>query len=153
LRTDHICERILDEKIGKPPHHAASNQAGAGRRLLVCKGFVSSQKSETILAEMTEFWKSQAGQQKLVEAQAKIDRALQIFDQEIGEYFGLTWAALVRGHGHLAQGAYAEAKPFYERSLKAAHALNYRRTTQQAYDNLGDVVFTWVRSNNCSLEQ
>lgn len=32
-----------------------------------------------------------------------------------------------------------KAKSFYERSLKASQALNYRRTTQQSYDNLGDV--------------
>jgi predicted ATPase/DNA-binding SARP family transcriptional activator len=80
-------------------------------------------------------------QHKLTEAQEKIDRALQIFGQELGEYFGLTWAALIRGRIALAQGAYAEAKSFYERSLQAAQALNYRRTTQQAYDNLGDVAF------------
>ena len=45
--------------------------------------------------------------QKPVEAQEKIDRALQIFDQEIGEYFGLSWAALVRGL--LGQAQQAEA--------------------------------------------
>ncbi len=82
-----------------------------------------------------------AGQQKLVEAREKADKALQIFDQEICEYFGLTWAALVRGLVAITAGAYKEAKPFYERSLKAAQALNYRRTTQQSYDNLGDVAF------------
>lgn len=80
-------------------------------------------------------------QHKLTEAHEKIDQALQIFGQEIGEYFGLTWAALIRGRVALAQHAYAEAKSFYERSLQAAQALNYRRTTQQAYDNLGDVAF------------
>jgi tetratricopeptide (TPR) repeat protein len=81
------------------------------------------------------------GQRKLAEAREKIDRALQIFDQEIGEYFGLSWTALVRGRVALGQGAYAEAKPFYDRSLKAALALDYRRTIQQSYDNLGDVAF------------
>ena len=81
------------------------------------------------------------GQHKLAEAQEKIDRTLQIFGQEIGEYFGLTWAALVRGRIALAQGAYIEAKSFYERSLQAAQVLNYRRTTQQAYTNLGDIAF------------
>ena len=81
------------------------------------------------------------GQHKLTEAQEKIDRSLQIFGGEIGEYFGLSWAALVRGRVALAQGAYAEAKPFYERSLNTAQTLNYRRTIQQSYDNLGDVVF------------
>lgn len=82
-----------------------------------------------------------ASQKKLVEAREKADRALQIFGQEICEYFGLTWAALVRGLVAITAGAYKEAKPFYERSLKAAQALNYRRTTQQSYDNLGDVAF------------
>lgn len=81
------------------------------------------------------------GQQRYAEAQAKADQALQIFGQEIGDYYGLTWAALVRGHVALARQAYAEARPFYERSLQAALALNYRRTTQQSYDNLGDVAF------------
>ncbi|MDX1521304.1 MAG: BTAD domain-containing putative transcriptional regulator [Anaerolineae bacterium] len=79
--------------------------------------------------------------QNVAEAQDKTDQALQIFTQEIGEYFSLTWAALVRGRVALAQGAYAEAKLFYEQSLKAAKVLNYRRTTQQSYDNLGDVSF------------
>jgi predicted ATPase/transcriptional regulator with XRE-family HTH domain len=82
-----------------------------------------------------------ASQHRFGEAREKIDQALQIFGQEIGEYFGLVWAALVRGQVALAQGAYAEAKSFYEHSLKAAQALNYRRTTQQSYDNLGDVAF------------
>lgn len=82
-----------------------------------------------------------AGQQKLVKAREKADKALQIFDQEICEYFGLTWAALVRGLVAITAGTYKEAKPFYERSLKAAQVLNYRRTTQQSYDNLGDVAF------------
>jgi tetratricopeptide (TPR) repeat protein len=81
------------------------------------------------------------GQQRLEEAREKIEQALQIFDQEICEYLGLTWAALVRGQIALSQGEYTEAKTFYERSLKAAQALNYRRTTQQSYDNLGDVAF------------
>lgn len=81
------------------------------------------------------------GQQRYAEAQAEADQALQIFSQEIGDYYGLTWAALVRGHVALARQAYAEARPFYERSLQAALALNYRRTTQQSYDNLGDVAF------------
>jgi tetratricopeptide (TPR) repeat protein len=80
-------------------------------------------------------------QRKLIEAQEKIDEALQTFSQEIGEHFGLTWAALIRGRVALAQGSYTEAKSFYEHSLKAAQALKYRRTTQQAYDNLGDVAF------------
>lgn len=39
----------------------------------------------------------------------------------------------------MTQGEYTEAKSFFEHSLKAAQALNYRRTTQQCYDNLGDV--------------
>ena len=73
------------------------------------------------------------------EAREKIDRALQIFGEEIGEYLGLTWAALVRGQLALTKGEYRVAKSFYERSLLAAQALNYRRTTQQCYDNLGDV--------------
>ncbi|MCG3207711.1 MAG: hypothetical protein FOGNACKC_01311 [Anaerolineae bacterium] len=80
-------------------------------------------------------------QHRLAEAREKIDRALQIFSQEIGEYFGLSWAALVRGRVALREGAYLEAKPLYDRSLKAAQVLNYRRTIQQSYDNLGDVAF------------
>jgi predicted ATPase/DNA-binding SARP family transcriptional activator len=82
-----------------------------------------------------------SGRQGLAEGREKIDLSLQIFGQEIGEYLGLTWAALVRGQLALRQGAYAEAKTFFERSLNAAQALNYRRTTQQSYDNLGDVAF------------
>ncbi len=78
-------------------------------------------------------------QHRLAEAREKIDRALQIFSQEIGEYFGLSWAALVRGRVALGEGAYLEAKPLYDRSLKAAQVLNYRRTIQQSYDNLGDI--------------
>lgn len=81
------------------------------------------------------------GQGQITEAWEKFERALQIFDQEIGEYFGLSWAALVRGRVALGLGTYAEAKPFYERSLVAAQALGYRRTIQHAYDNLGDVAF------------
>jgi predicted ATPase len=80
-------------------------------------------------------------QRKLAEAREKSDSAIQKFGQEIGEYFGLTWAASIRGQVAMAQGAYAEAKLFYERSLEAAKVLNYRRTTQQAFDNLGDVAF------------
>jgi predicted ATPase len=80
-------------------------------------------------------------QHKYAEAQAQADQGLQIFSQEINDYFGLTWATLVRGRVALAQGAYSQAKSFYERSLEAAQALNYRRTIQQAYDNLGDVAF------------
>lgn len=82
-----------------------------------------------------------AGQGQFAEAREKFDRALQIFDQEIGEYCGLSWAALVRGRVALGLGTYTEAKPFYERSLAAAQALGYRRTIQHAYDNLGDVAF------------
>ncbi len=81
------------------------------------------------------------GQKQIGEAQEKVDQALQIFSQEIGEYFGLSWAALVRGRVALSLGTYAEAKPFYDRSLAAAQALGYRRTIQQSYDNLGDVAF------------
>jgi tetratricopeptide (TPR) repeat protein len=81
------------------------------------------------------------GQQRPQEAREKIDQALRIFGQEIGEHLGLTWAALVRGQLALSCGEYAVAKSYYERSLKAAQALNYRRTTQQSYDNLGDVAF------------
>jgi predicted ATPase/transcriptional regulator with XRE-family HTH domain len=80
-------------------------------------------------------------QQRLEEARNRIDRALQIFGQEIGDYMGLTWAALVRGRLALTQGDYPEAKSFFERSLKAGQALNNRRTLQQSYDNLGDVAF------------
>jgi tetratricopeptide (TPR) repeat protein len=80
-------------------------------------------------------------QRKLAEAREKSDSAIQKFGQEIGEYFGLTWAASIRGQVAMAQGAYAEAKLFYERSLEAAKVLNYRRTTQQAFDNLGDVAY------------
>jgi len=82
-----------------------------------------------------------SGRQRLAEGREKIDLSLQIFGQEIGEYLGLTWAAVVRGQLAMTQGAYAEAKTFFERSLNAAQALNYRRTTQQSYDNLGDVAF------------
>ncbi len=81
------------------------------------------------------------GQGQLTEAQEKVDRSLQIFSQEIGEHFGLSWAALVRGRVALGLGTYAKAKPFYDRSLAAAQALGYRRTIQQSYDNLGDVAF------------
>ena len=80
-------------------------------------------------------------QHKLTEAQEKAEHAMQIFGQEIAEYYGLSWAALVRGRIALGQGAYAEAGLFYERSLKAAQLLNYRRAIQQSYDNLGDVAF------------
>ena len=80
-----------------------------------------------------------AQKNRFEEAREKIDRALQIFGKEIGEYLGLTWAALVRGQLALIQEEYMKAKSFYERSLKASQALNYRRTTQQSYDNLGDV--------------
>ena len=80
-------------------------------------------------------------QQRLEEARNKIDQALQIFGQEICDYLGLTWAALVRGRLALTQGQYPEAKSFFERSLKAGQALNFPRTIQQSYDNLGDVAF------------
>ena len=79
------------------------------------------------------------GKHQFQQAREKIDRGLQIFGEEIGEYLGLTWAALVRGQLALIQGEYKEPKSFFEHSLKAAQALNYRRTTQQSYDNLGDV--------------
>jgi tetratricopeptide (TPR) repeat protein len=81
------------------------------------------------------------GQHKLAEAREKVDQALHIFSQVPGESFGMSWAALVRGRVALGLGAYAEAKPFYDRSLAAAQALDYRRTIQQSYDNLGDVAF------------
>ena len=80
-----------------------------------------------------------AKQHRFEEARETIDRALHIFGDEIGEYLGLTWATLVRGQLALIQGEYLEARSFYQRSLKATQALNYRRTTQQCYDNLGDV--------------
>ena len=81
------------------------------------------------------------GRHKLLEAQQVSSQALQRFSQDIGDYFGFVWAALVRGQVALSQGHYAEARPFYERSLKAAQTLNYRRPTQQSYDNLGDIAF------------
>lgn len=80
-------------------------------------------------------------QERLDEARKKIDQALQVFGQEIGDYLGLTWAALVRGRLALTQREYPEARSFFERSLKAGQTLNNRRTIQQAYDNLGDVAF------------
>ncbi|MCB9078872.1 MAG: AAA family ATPase [Anaerolineaceae bacterium] len=80
-------------------------------------------------------------QHQYAEAKQLIDRAFEIFSQDIGEYFGRSWAALIQGRIALALGAYDEAKVYYHRSLSAAQVLNYRRTTQQSYDNLGDVAF------------
>ncbi|MCB0213930.1 MAG: tetratricopeptide repeat protein, partial [Anaerolineae bacterium] len=78
---------------------------------------------------------------RYAEAKQRIDQAYQIFSQEIGEYFGLSWAALIRGRVAMGLGAYEEAKSYFHRSLSAAQALNYRRTTQHAYENLGNVAY------------
>ncbi|MCB0193618.1 MAG: tetratricopeptide repeat protein, partial [Anaerolineae bacterium] len=75
------------------------------------------------------------------EARHNIDQAFQIFSQEIGEYFGRSWAALIQGRVAIALGAYDEAKVYCHRSLSAAQVLNYRRTTQHSYENLGNVSF------------
>ena len=77
--------------------------------------------------------------QKPNEAKRVGEEALEIFAKEIGEYFELTWAALVLGSIALTLGNYEEAKHLLQRSLNAAETINYRRTIQQCYDNLGDV--------------
>jgi tetratricopeptide (TPR) repeat protein len=86
-------------------------------------------------------------QGKLVEAQQICDEVLNNHSLGPLNYMGLVWAALMRGQASLIQGNYAEAQPFFERGLKAAQRLNYRRPLQQCYDNLGDTAFYLAEFN------
>jgi tetratricopeptide (TPR) repeat protein len=76
---------------------------------------------------------------RLAEAQKLAEDSLATFER-LQSAFGIAVAAgIVLGEVHMAQGHFENARQAYEKGLKAAGGIGYRRVVQMAHDRLGTI--------------